>query len=108
MLPEECADTGENNDGDVVEITSAREIVSANEGGLRVAQGSDGEDEAPQRVAGKARRKKAAPDFNSREAKYLSLFVSGKRCLSKIWDQFFENGKKSKRNICAIGYQYSH
>jgi len=77
-----------------LEVNSGNEIVMIEEGGIRVSQ--DSEEEDGQGAEKKSRWKKSSQDFNSREAKYLSLFVSGQQCQRKIWDDFFGNNKKRK------------
>jgi hypothetical protein len=75
-----------------LDVNSGNEIVMIQEGGVRVSQ--DSEEEDGQGAEKKSRRKKSTQGFNSREAKYLSLFVSGHQCRRKIWDDFFGNDKK--------------
>jgi hypothetical protein len=79
-------------------MNSGNEMVMIEEGGVRVSQNSS-EEEDGQGTEKKTRRKKSAQGFNSREAKYLSLFISGQRCRRKTWDDFFGNDKKCMSTV---------
>lgn len=85
----------------LVEVAAGNEEVLVNEGGIRVSHDSDEEgvdNAAEQEGVGRKskKRKKASKGYNEREARYLSLYASGKRCRRAIWNEFFGNYKKSK------------
>jgi Superfamily II DNA helicase len=75
-----------------IELTRGNEEVLVNDGGVRVAHGSDDEEEEAQ--GKKQKRKKISKEGNSHEARYLSIFASSLRCLHAIWNEFFNNNKK--------------
>jgi superfamily II DNA helicase RecQ len=62
------------------------------EEGIRVADDSDSTDE--ESISKVKRTKKFGKDTNVREARALSEFVTTNDCRRKVWDDFFENGKK--------------
>ena len=74
-------------------VNEGNEQVLIEEGGIHVSNDSDGEEVDPVGDK-KSRQKKSAKEYNSQEAKYLSLFVSGQRCHRQIWDEFFGNANK--------------
>lgn len=63
---------------------------------VEVGEESEPEDETVAAGSKKERKKKFSKDTNSREAKFLSMFVCTKSCRRKVWDVFFENEKKSE------------
>lgn len=78
---------------------SSTEVVG--EEGIRVqavevGEGSEPEDKPVAAGSKKERKKKFSKDTNSREAKFLSMFICTKSCRRKVWDVFFENQKKSE------------
>lgn len=80
-----------NRGPEEVELTET--IVEAlDEEGIRVADDSDSTDEESKPKM--KRMKKFGKDTNVREARALSEFVTTGSCRRKVWDTFFENGKK--------------
>ena len=63
---------------------------------VEVGEGSEPEDEPVAAGSKKERKKKFSKDTNSREAKFLCMFICTKSCRHKVWDVFFENQKKSE------------
>jgi hypothetical protein len=100
MKEVESAAEAENHNGkerevtDGIELTSGREEVLVNEGGIRV--GHESEDEADENPgpSKQKRRKKNSSEFNSIEARFLHRFASTTDCLRKVWDEFFNNKQK--------------
>lgn len=87
----------ENRGEDELVALETNGVQLVDEGGVRIAQDSEDEDEpAPQKEDKKRKRTRTKKDFNSREAKYLSLFASTSRCRRLIWDKFFGNKGKRK------------
>lgn len=83
------------NDERGVEITNGNEEVLVNEGGIRASRDDDDDGEDASTENTKKKRKKAAQGYNAREARYLSWYCSGLRCLREIWSEFFNNKNKS-------------
>ena len=68
-------------------------IQLVDEGGVRVGHESE-DDEDEKKEEKKRRRKQTKADFNSQEAKFLSLFTCTTRCRRLVWDDFFTNKTK--------------
>jgi hypothetical protein len=79
-----------------IQLASGNEMVYVDDGGVRVAHDSDDEGDAEVKEVKKNKKKKVAKDFNSREAKFLSLFVGTTKCRRLVWDEFFDNQTKCK------------
>jgi len=69
-------------------------IQLVDEGGVRLAHDSDEEEEEDAKEEKKQRRKQTKKEFNSREAKFLSLFTCTTQCCRIVWDEFFGNHTK--------------
>lgn len=82
-----------------IQLAQGNEMVHVDDGGVRVAQDSDDEGDEGTREEKKKRKKKTAKNFNSREAKFLSLFVSTPNCRRIVWDTFFDNKNKCESII---------
>jgi len=96
----EEASNRNDTDNDTLEangitVTQGNELVSIDEGGLRISRDAELEELDRPTTSGKQpRRKKTPKDFNSREVHYLALFLSGTRCRRSVWNEFFNNGRK--------------
>jgi ATP-dependent helicase YprA (DUF1998 family) len=100
VLPDQDSDY-ESGPREAVELTSGNEEVLVNDGGVRVSRESDGEEGDDGHVVKVSRRKISAKNYNSREARYLTLFICGSKCRRAVWDDFF--GNRNKREcICTI------
>lgn len=80
-------------------------IQLVDEGGVRIGHQSEEEDEEEKKAEKKRRRKQTKANFNSQEAKFLSLFACTTQCRRIIWDDFFGNKTKS---MCQIINMMSH
>jgi hypothetical protein len=80
-----------NREPEEVELTETV-IEALNEEGIRVVHELDSTDE--ESIPKVKRMKKFGKDTNAREARALSEFVITDSCRRKVWDTFFENGKK--------------
>jgi hypothetical protein len=76
-----------------IDVNEGNEQVLIEEGGIHVSNDSEGE-EVDLASEKKSRRKKSTKEYNSQEARYLSLFVSCQQCHRKVWDEFFGNANK--------------
>ncbi|KAF8229582.1 hypothetical protein L208DRAFT_1424061 [Tricholoma matsutake] len=76
-----------------IDVNKGNEQVLIEEGGIRVSNDSEGE-EVDLASEKKSRWKKSTKEYNSQEARYSSLFVSGQQCRRKVWDEFFGNANK--------------
>jgi TRAP-type C4-dicarboxylate transport system substrate-binding protein len=98
-----AATTEAENRGDE-ELTSLESngIQLVDEGGVRLAHDSgDDEEEEPQEEK-KQHRKGMKKDFNSLEAKFLSLFTCTTQCHRIVWDEFFGNPTKCKSSASCL------
>jgi superfamily II DNA helicase RecQ len=75
-----------------IEVTQGNEQVLVNDGGVRVEQDSEPEDDPQEKP--KHWKKFTKSDTNTLKARYLTLFACAARCLRVIWDEFFGNDKK--------------
>ncbi|KDR67869.1 hypothetical protein GALMADRAFT_79410, partial [Galerina marginata CBS 339.88] len=83
-----------NREPEEVELTDT--VVQAlDEQGIRIAGDEDSSEEQPGTEKVK-RTKKFGKDTNIREARALSKYVTTTGCRRKVWDDFFENNKKSQ------------
>ncbi|KAJ6579905.1 P-loop containing nucleoside triphosphate hydrolase protein, partial [Mycena sp. CBHHK59/15] len=77
----------------------AGQAVTVGEGGARVEQNPDAEAEEDDPEAAAAaqtkKRREKRPDY-ALEAKFLSRFACAPGCRRIVWDDYFQNGKKSK------------
>jgi hypothetical protein len=80
-----------NREPEEVELTIT-DVEALDEEGIRVVDDSDSTDEESNTKV--KRTKKFGKDTNVREARALSEFVTTGSCRRKVWDMFFENGKK--------------
>jgi hypothetical protein len=76
-----------------IEVAGGNEEILVDEGGVRASHGSDDEEDGASKTRTQ-RRKKTSKDCNSREARYLTLFMCAERCRHGVWDEFFVNNKK--------------
>lgn len=78
-----------------IAVTQGNELVSIDEGGMRISRDIEEDVQDQPGPSGKqTRRKKTPKDFNSREAHYLTLYLSGSRSRRAIWNEFFNNNRK--------------
>ncbi|KAJ3518750.1 hypothetical protein NMY22_g13524 [Coprinellus aureogranulatus] len=102
ILDVELTHEAENhNDEDVVmeeeqgtEMRQGEDIAVTEEAGVRVAHEVEDENEVSETTAPSRRRLRTKEEYNSREARYLSLYVAGKRCRRGVWNEFFGNSRK--------------
>ena len=84
----------ENRGDDELVALETNGIQLVDEGGVRVGHQSEDEGEEDKKKEKKHRRKQTKANFNSQEAKFLSLFVCTTKCCCAIWDDFFANKTK--------------
>ena len=75
-------------------------IQLVDEGGVRVGHESEDEEEEEEKDKKKCRRKQTKVHFNSRETKFLSLFLCTTQCHCMVWDYFFGNETKCMWQNC--------
>jgi hypothetical protein len=91
----EAVQTETKNRGDEeVTVLENNGIQLVDEGGVRVGHESEDEEEEDKKEEKKRKRKQTKADFNSREAKFLSLFACTTQCRRIVWDDFFANKTK--------------
>jgi hypothetical protein len=77
------------------QVGHGQELISAEEIGARILRDLVDEDAVDATgLSGSKRRRRTKEQFNSREALYLSLYVSGKKCRRAVWNEFFGNQRK--------------
>ncbi|KAJ7670474.1 P-loop containing nucleoside triphosphate hydrolase protein, partial [Mycena rosella] len=80
-----------------LDVVVGQEVVVA-EGGVRVEQNAEAEEDDPEvlTAAQKKKKRKAArvSQADALEAKVLSRFACVSVCRRLVWDEYFENGKK--------------
>jgi hypothetical protein len=98
-----AATTEAENRGDE-ELTSLESngIQLVDEGGVRLAHDSGNDKEEEPQEEKKQRRKGTKKDFNSLEAKFLSLFACTTQCRRIVWDEFFGNHTKCKSSASCL------
>lgn len=89
--------------GDGVEIVGNQRLL-VSEGGLRVATVDEDEEEVevdPPAVGAstKKRKKHTVGDCNAIEARYLTQFATTTRCRRFVWNVFFKNMSKRRRQV---------
>jgi hypothetical protein len=89
------APEAENQDNDNVEVLEQGEHdgVLVDEIGARISEDITEED-APNPSQPGRRRFRTKEEHNTREAHYLSMYMSGKICRRKVWGDFFGNSRK--------------
>lgn len=80
-----------------IELARGNKQVLVNDGGVRVAH--DGDEDEDEHETKTARKKHTSKNFNSTEARFLSLFACTKDCHRKIWDKFF---LQMTASVCLI------
>jgi hypothetical protein len=81
-----------------IDLDSGNQEVYVAEGGVRVSR--DIEDQGTQHdgaPAKNSKRRALHSKCNAREARFLSLYASGKKCRHVVWDLFFHNEQKGAR-----------
>jgi hypothetical protein len=85
-----------------IQVAGGNELIHVDDGGIRVSHDSDEDGEGMKEEKLK-RKKKTAKNFNSHEARFLSLFVSTPNCHRLVWDEFFGNKNKCQCQIwCSV------
>jgi superfamily II DNA/RNA helicase len=92
----------ENRGEDELVLLENNGIQLMDDGGARLAHESDEEEGEEQSETKKRRSNQTKKNFNSREVKFLSLFVCTTRCRHIVWDDFFGNQAKCKCNINSL------
>jgi hypothetical protein len=97
----EAVQTEAENRGDE-EVASLENngIQLVDEGGVRVGHESEDDNEEERKEEKKRRRKQTKVNFNSQEAKFLSLFAGTTQCRRIVWDEFFGNKTKCMCQNC--------
>ena len=90
----------ENQGEEEVAALESNGVQLVDEGGVRVGHESEDEDEEEKKEEKKRRRKQTKANFNSREAKFLSLFACTNQCRHIVWDDFFGNKNKHVHQNC--------
>ena len=90
----------ENRGEEEVAALESNGVQLVDEGGVRVGHESEDEDKEEKKEEKKRRRKQTKANFNSREAKFLSLFACTSQCHRMVWDDFFGNKNKCVHQNC--------
>ncbi|KAF5335493.1 hypothetical protein D9611_012205 [Ephemerocybe angulata] len=85
----------ETENGDGVQLGHGQELVSADDVGARTTTEILNEEDVSLDAAPARRSGGRTPEqFNSREARYLSMYITGERCRRAVWNEFFGNQRK--------------
>ena len=95
----EAETEAENRGEEELVLLENNGIQLVDEGGVRLAGDSEDEEEPEQKEEKKRRRKQTKKNFNSREAKYLSLYACTTQCRRIVWDEFFGNQMKRRPKL---------